>query len=51
MGRSNQIIISVLNTPRGTNLWQPGAAREASHAAISKIGAAKKELLEFLSGD
>jgi hypothetical protein len=50
MGRANQITTSVLNTPRGTQLWKPAGAHEASRAAISKIEAAKKELLEFLSG-
>lgn len=50
MGTANQVITSVLNTPRGTNLWSPGTAHKASVAALPKIEAAKELILKFLSG-
>lgn len=51
MGLANQSITSVLNTPRGTNLWHPGAAQKLSAEAGPYINDAKERLLMFLSGD
>lgn len=49
MGRANQVNSSVLNTPRGSNLWDPSAARKAAINCAPKISGAKQKLLQFLS--